>query len=135
MSEHPSFLIAAAVDRDLAGHVALAIKLYRERLARSGRARPPGLVDFEQLAARVATSGQERTGEDTDRETVDSGPHEEREWLSTTEAAQVTGLSAKTIRRRIAAGVLPAGRSGRAIRINRSDLAALFDAGSTEGET
>ena len=47
--------------------------------------------------------------------------------LSITQAADILGLSTKTIRRRIAAGDLPAYRNGRRlIRVKASDLDRLF---------
>ena len=47
--------------------------------------------------------------------------------LSITQAAELLGLSAKTIRRRIATGDLPAYRNGRRlIRVKASDLDRLF---------
>jgi excisionase family DNA binding protein len=44
------------------------------------------------------------------------------EYLSPKEAAQVIGVSEKTIRRRIADGTLPAVQFGQLWRIRRSDL-------------
>lgn len=46
-------------------------------------------------------------------------------YLSIAEVAEQTGLSAKTIRRRIADGSLPARRIGSRVRIHRDDLAAF----------
>lgn len=47
--------------------------------------------------------------------------------LSIAQAAEILGLSTKTIRRRIAAGDLPAYRNGcRLIRVKASDLNRLF---------
>ncbi len=47
--------------------------------------------------------------------------------LSIAQAAEILGLSTKTIRRRIAAGDLPAYRNGRRlIRVKASDLNRLF---------
>lgn len=42
-------------------------------------------------------------------------------------AARLTGMSEKTIRRRIADGTLPAYRLGRAIRISDDDLMSLYE--------
>lgn len=47
--------------------------------------------------------------------------------LSLSQAAEILGLSIKTIRRRIASGDLPAYRSGRrVIRVKAADLDRLF---------
>lgn len=48
------------------------------------------------------------------------------ERLSLKEAADRVGVSVKTLRRRIAAGDLPAYRSGRIIRVNACDLDAMM---------
>lgn len=129
-----SAVISAAVDRDLAGHVAVALRLYRELLARQGRARPPGLKDLEEMHAQVARGNHERSGEVTDRAQPQHGLHE-REWLSPSEVAQVTGLSLSTVRRRIRAGVLPVQHSGRAQRVSRADLGCLFSGVDTASPT
>lgn len=46
--------------------------------------------------------------------------------LSIAQAAEILGLSTKTIRRRIATGDLPAYRSRRMIRVKTADLDRLF---------
>ena len=49
------------------------------------------------------------------------------EWLSLQQAADLLGVSVDTIRRRIAAGVLPAFRCGaRLIRVRAADLDSVF---------
>ena len=53
--------------------------------------------------------------------------HREPEWLSIQQAAETYGVSHDTIRRRIAAGQLPASRcGGRIIRVRIADLDGLF---------
>lgn len=47
-------------------------------------------------------------------------------FVSLTQAADLTALSTKTLRRRISEGTLPASRAGRLIRIKRDDLELLF---------
>ncbi len=55
------------------------------------------------------------------------GPADERpRWLSITGAAGWVSLSAKTIRRKIAAGELRAYRCGKTIRIKTDDLEAMM---------
>ena len=46
--------------------------------------------------------------------------------LTISECAKLGGVSENTIRRRIAAGELPAYKLGRSIRIQEADFAALF---------
>ncbi|MGB2765778.1 MAG: helix-turn-helix domain-containing protein [Propionicimonas sp.] len=49
------------------------------------------------------------------------------EWLSLQQAAVLLGISVDTVRRRIAAGVLPASRCGaRLIRVRTADLDSVF---------
>ncbi len=49
------------------------------------------------------------------------------DWLSLQQAAALLGVSVDTIRRRIAAGVLPASRCGaRLIRVRAADLDSVF---------
>lgn len=51
----------------------------------------------------------------------------ENEYISLKHAAERTDLSVKTLRRRIDAGVLPARRSGRLIRVRLADLEEMFN--------
>ncbi len=54
-------------------------------------------------------------------------PTQSRDWKSPRESAAYTGVSVKTIRRRIADGSLPARRMGpRLLKIDTADLDALF---------
>lgn len=57
-----------------------------------------------------------------------STPQIHNRWLTQQEAADLCGLSVRTIRTYIATGVLPAYRrnGGRNIRIRNADLDALF---------
>ncbi len=50
----------------------------------------------------------------------------DRHLESLASAARRTGVSVKTLRRRIAAGELSAYRSGRIIRVDASDVDAMF---------
>jgi excisionase family DNA binding protein len=57
------------------------------------------------------------------------------EWVSLQDAAAAYDISVLTLRRRIAAGVLPATRlGGRVIRVRRQDVAALFRPIPTAGK-
>ena len=59
--------------------------------------------------------------------TAAAGSAEERpRWLSITGAAVWVSLSAKTIRRKIAAGELRAYRCGKTIRVKTDDLEAMM---------
>lgn len=49
-------------------------------------------------------------------------------YLTTAEAVEYTGISERTLRRRVATGQLNQYRSGRAVRYKQSDLDAMFTA-------
>lgn len=49
-----------------------------------------------------------------------------RQYESVAAAAQRTGLSTRTLRRRVAEGKLPAYRCGRVLRLRPEDVDALF---------
>lgn len=49
-------------------------------------------------------------------------------WLGTQEAARRLGITARTLRRLIDAGTVPAYRIGRVIRLQQSDLDSFLDA-------
>jgi excisionase family DNA binding protein len=51
------------------------------------------------------------------------------------EAARLTGLSVRSIKRAVADGRLPVSRTGRSARIVMSDLRAFIAAGRTVGRT
>ncbi|NHA68238.1 helix-turn-helix domain-containing protein [Phycicoccus sp. CMS6Z-2] len=53
-------------------------------------------------------------------------PNPHRSFESLRQASVRTGMSTKTLRRRIAAGELPAYRSGRLIRVDPTDVDALL---------
>lgn len=58
--------------------------------------------------------------------TAVGSPDDRPRWLSITGAAHWVSLSAKTIRRKIAAGELRAYRCGKTIRIKTDDLEAMM---------
>jgi excisionase family DNA binding protein len=119
-------MLAAVLDPDLAGHLAVALKRHREALARAGRARPPGLADLEALALEAARGGHQRPGAAPRRTPEDHGLHG-KEWLSPQEVATVTGLSVTTVRRHIRTGELASSKPGRRRLIARADLDDLMN--------
>lgn len=61
------------------------------------------------------------------RTTTPAAPH--HRWASLTEAADYAGVSVKTIRRRIADGLIPAHKIGpRLVRVDLADVDAAFRA-------
>jgi excisionase family DNA binding protein len=62
--------------------------------------------------------------------------HPDRRWMSLSEAANYTGLSTKTLRRRIEDGTLTGYRAGpREIRLDRNDIDAMFEPVETGDRT
>lgn len=128
-------LFAASLDATLAAHLAVALARHREELARSGRPRPTGLVDLEALAVEIARDarGQTGTGGDSQVDAAAGSAYNGRhELLSQREAAEVLGVSPRTIRRMLdrqeLAGVPVGGRR----RVRRADLEALTHPANTE---
>lgn len=62
------------LDADLARHLTLALRRYRDDLAGRGLARPPGLAALEALAAQAATGGQAQLGAPPRRRPEDNWP-------------------------------------------------------------
>lgn len=59
--------------------------------------------------------------------TVDTDTTNTIEWLSTTKAAAIVGVTPRTLFRFIDSGELPAYRFGRVIRLKRNDVMAFID--------
>ncbi len=56
--------------------------------------------------------------------------------LDTRELAELLGCSISTVKRQVAAGVIPVIKIGRLVRFRRSDVAAMIDAlAATPGES
>ena len=109
------------IDGDLAGHLAVAIHRHREVLDHLGRACPPALPELEELLLAIARGGPEQSGPAT---AVNGGNVRgvDHDWLTPDETAVVSGLSPRTIRRRIADGSLQSSKIGRCRRVARTDL-------------
>ncbi len=114
-------LMAALLNPDLAGHLAVALHRHRGALAENGRARPPGLADLQALAEEVARGGHGQPGAAPRRMPEDHGLHD-REWLSTKEVAMTTGLSETTVRRHIRNEELASSKPGGRRVVARCDL-------------
>ena len=110
--------VVLELDRDVAGHLAVALHAHVQSLGAFGRACPPELLALQAIAIRL--SGQERSGADSRRDAREPVPM--REWLSVEQTAEVLGVSERTVRRRIAAGDLPSRKFGRARRVHRADV-------------
>lgn len=113
-------LLVIALDRDVAGHLAVALRRHRGQLARLGYAEPPGLADLETLAQGVAKSHNESPG--VSRLTVPDDDDSDRDYLTRNDISRRTGTSLSTVDRWIATGALPSVKRGRTRRVNRVDL-------------
>jgi excisionase family DNA binding protein len=117
-------------DRELASHLAVALRRYREELRRARFAAPSGLEELEEMVLKRARAGQEGTTFAPSSNGVDDRS-EPPLLLTKTEAARLLNVSPKTVTRRISAGDLRVVRIGNSPRIPRADVERL--AASTEG--
>ena len=120
-------ILAIVVDRDIAGHLALALSRHSADLKRRGMAEPPSWAQLTELALQVASSSQQASASDTDISGVDDGLHA-REYLSRSDVHRITGASLRTVDRWIADGGLTSTRHGRTRRVARTDLDAFLKA-------
>jgi excisionase family DNA binding protein len=114
-------LFIVDVDARLAAHLAVAITTYTDRARRSYRAVPPELHQFAQALTTQAMAGQ--AGPILDHPVVQAhAEHVDPQLLTLTEVARVLRISARTVRRRITSGELPAAHCGHLSRIRVADL-------------
>lgn len=103
--------------------IAIGVRLLADHLQRAGEPIPPVLHELN-TAFTAAMRGQERTQSDTaaraSRPTHDE--HSNRHWLTPQQAAEVAGVSTRTIRRWVESGALASARCGRIVRIARPEL-------------
>jgi len=118
-------MLVLELDGDVSGHLAIAVRLYRDMLRKHGMAEPPELEQLEQTACRVAAGGQKRSRVSS---TVAVEEHRERAYLDRRQAANIAGASVSTVDRWIRRGELSATRRGRIVRIKRSDLDSFLTA-------
>jgi len=111
------------LDPTAAGQVAAALHQHHHHLARAGLPEHPQVARLLRLAILVARSGQsDRPGRMRAHAALvlDDDP-----TVTLPVAATLTGLSPRTIRRRIADGTLPVARVGRRVLVRRVDLDTL----------
>jgi excisionase family DNA binding protein len=111
-------MLVLPLDADVAGHLALAIRQHRHQLARRGLAEPPELAELEQLCEGVWRGQQVSVAASL----LDDCEDSQREWLTPREVARVSGLSLRTVQRRISSGELRSARVGRCRRVSRVAL-------------
>lgn len=112
-------LLVLALDADVAGHVAVAIRRHRSALAKNGLAEPPALADLEAAALEIVSKRQEASPGVTVTGDMQDG---ERDYLTRIDVHRLTGASLSTVDRWIASGQLPSTRRGRVRRVSRVDL-------------
>jgi excisionase family DNA binding protein len=115
-----SGLIVLALDRDTAGHLAVALRRHRGHLQQIDAVEPAGLADLEALAVSVYKR-QEATPGDIRRLLIDDDRHE-RDYLTRDDIRQRTGASLRTVDRWIASGKLASCKRGGIRRVARADL-------------
>lgn len=118
-------MLIVDVDPQIAAHLAIAITTYTDRARRSYRAVPPELHLFAQALTTQAMAGQ--AGPTLDHPVVQ--PHAEKvdqRLLTITQVADALHMSARTVRRRITSGDLPAVHCGHLARIRVADLDAYL---------
>ena len=79
-------------------------------------------VAYEVLAALRLASLAYRSGSGTKLAVVQPGRQESETWLTTVEAASMLGVTDRAVRKRIAAGRLPAVKPGGRWLINRTHI-------------
>lgn len=129
-------LVAINLDRATAGHLAVAIELYRRSLDRNGTQPPSALVDLQHLAIEVARSGEGdapgRTGacEDAAPRSDPSRSYagrDDRQLLTQKDAAEVLGVHPRTVRRWLDTGDLGSVTVGSRRRIPRQETDRFLD--------
>ena len=117
-------LFLVELSPEVAGHLAVAIELYRRELRKaSGWAGPELLDDLGVMAQKNARGRQEVTAVLDLVDLLEDGRIMPL-LLSKTAAAQALGVSLRTLHRLIAAGSLPAVTVEGRVLIRRSDLEA-----------
>lgn len=113
-------LLVLELDRDTAGHLAVALRRHRGQLERSGLVEPPGLAELETIALGVAKRHDESRGV-----SALGGRDDEldaRDFLTRGDVCRRTGASLSTVDRWIGSGQLPSSKHGRIRRVGRGDL-------------
>ncbi|MBA2240798.1 MAG: helix-turn-helix domain-containing protein [Solirubrobacterales bacterium] len=96
-------LLVLNVDRTTAGHLAVAIELHRRHLERADKPCPPGLIDLQHAAIEA---GRGATDDDNKGDTVPELAKTGGDVLTQRKAAEILGLSARTIGRMLDRGEL-----------------------------
>ncbi len=109
------------LSREVAGHLAVAVRLYRQRADHDGLGVPAALRDIECEMAARAMRGQQGTPLADPWEARNAEPMNVK-VLTYEQAAARLQCSQRTIKRRVAAGDLVPVRSGRVTRLLVADV-------------
>ena len=119
-------LLVLQIDRDTAGHLAVALRRHRADLAERGWAEPPGLSDLQGAALRVVEA-QERSGGLSRLGALDDDL-DARDFLTRKDICRLAGVSLSTVKRWLQSGDLPSTQHGRIRRVVRADLDRFLSA-------
>jgi hypothetical protein len=107
-------MLVLSLDRDAAGHVAVAVRRHRDDLRNRGMAEPPGLAEFQAAALEIAnpsdpseiTRPQQASAALNVPDGTDDDLHD-RPFLSRADVHRLAGISLATVDRWLRSGRLP----------------------------
>lgn len=121
------------VDAELAGHLSVAIRVYRNRASRAGINTPKPMAELEKVLAARASEGQRGTPVAHLWSVAKTDPMICLEGAGGTRlvgyagAAELLGCSVRTVKRLVASGALPVVRLGdRLPRVQVGDIERLI---------
>ena len=114
-------MLVLTLDRDVAGHLAIALRRHRAALKSGGLAEPPGIAELESVALQVVNSTHDDSPGITVHDVADDGLHD-REYLTRRDVQRLSGASRATVDRWLSGGELPSSKHGHIRRIARKDL-------------
>jgi excisionase family DNA binding protein len=122
-------LLVLAIDRDVAGHIAVALRRHRGALKKQGIAEPPELAEFQAAALEIANPSDPseitRRHQASAALNVPAGTDDDlhdRPFLSRADVHRLAGVSLATVDRWLRSGRLPSVKQGHIRRIARTDL-------------
>lgn len=112
----------------VAAHLAVAVKMHRDRMRRDDQPVPGELAELQQRWTETARGGQAGT----ESAPIEVPAHDQGRLLLTyEETARVLSVSRKTIYRLTGAGDLPVVKVGGLMRIHRDDVEAYVEQNRT----
>lgn len=122
------------VSPHVAAHLAVAVKLHRERMRRDFHSVPAELAELERRWTELAKAGQEGTT-DADAAVLEHDATDARLLVSFEEAARVMSVSEKTIQRLTRAGELDVVEVGSRRLVRRASIEAFIERGHSDERT